>query len=526
MKRTQLRWIFGLTVLASLSLVGLQAYIWHQGIQQERAQFSRSLQHAVYEAAEEFMRPNESVFIVDENQFEDSLRIKAPGFLLIQIGKADTTFTIDVNDNSLAEIRRHVAFSRNTPQSLGIVEELQRYKFEFPDSAYGLSIEMLSDTISNNFFVRHQRLCPTCNTGFSHLSSTSFKPILENQLSQLGIETEFQWALTHRNGWLVVEGDTAKLEQSDWKLPFFSQRTESSNFPKAVAESHQHGAYASASPVVLLYFPNEHWYLLRSMGPTLLVSSLFAFLVLGCIGYAVFVILQQKQLSEVKTDFINNMTHEFKTPISTIALACEAMQDPQVDLPEGSRKHYLNMIATENDRLGTQVEKVLQMALLDKKDLGLKIEPVDIHELLQEIIDAFSLQLKQRNGTISTSLQAHPFIVQGDAMHLRQMFTNLIDNANKYSSETPDIYVETTNRKGGIEIAIRDKGLGISRDALRKIFDRFYRVPTGNVHDVKGFGLGLSYVQTMAIAHGGHVLAKSKPGVGSTFYLFLPFSYA
>ena len=526
MKRTQLRWIFGLTVLASLSLVGLQAYIWHQGIQQERAQFSRSLQHAVYEAADEFMRPNESIFIVDENQVDDSLRIKAPGFLLIQIGKADTSFTVDVNDSHFADIRSRVAISGNKKSGLGIIEEIKKYQFEFPDSAYGLSIEMLSDTISDNFFVRHQKLCPSCTPGFSHLSSTDFKPILANQLSQLGIETEFHWAITHRNDWLVVEGDTAKLKQSDWNLPFFAPRTEPNNFPEAISDSPLQSAYSSAIPTVLLYFPHEHWYLLRSMGPTLLVSSLLAFLVLGCIGYAVFVILQQKQLSEVKTDFINNMTHEFKTPISTIALACEAMQDTQVDLPEDSRSHYLNMIATENDRLGTQVEKVLQMALLDKKDLGLKIETVNIHELLQEIIEAFSLQLKQRNGTITTSLKAYPDIVQGDAMHLRQMFTNLLDNANKYSSTSPEIHVETINVKGGIEIAIRDKGLGISREALRKIFDRFYRVPTGNLHDVKGFGLGLSYVQTMAIAHGGHVHAKSKPGAGSTFYLFLPLSYA
>jgi len=526
MKRTQLRWIFGLTVLASLSLVGLQAYIWYQGIEQERAQFSRSLQHAVYEAAEEFMRPNESIFLVDEAQVEDSLRLRAPGFLMIQIGSADTSFTVGVNDTALAEIRKKVSILGDRPQHVGVVEDLQRFKFELPDSTFGLSIEMLPDRISNDFFVRHERLCPSCATGFSHLSSTSFKPILANQLSQLGIETDFHWGLMHRNGWLIVEGDTSKLQQSDWKLPFFSQRTERSSLSEALAEAHQDDIHASASPVALLYFPNEHWYLLRSMGPTLLVSSLLAFLVLGCIGYAVFVILQQKQLSEVKTDFINNMTHEFKTPISTISLACEAMQDPQVELPEDSRKHYLNMIATENDRLGTQVEKVLQMALLDKKDLGLKFEPVNIHSLLKEIIDAFSLQLKQRDGSISTSLNAHPYVVQGDAMHLRQMFTNLLDNANKYSSESPEIHVETTNVKGGIEVAIRDKGLGISRDALRKIFDRFYRVPTGNLHDVKGFGLGLSYVQTMAIAHGGHVHAKSKPGAGSTFYLFLPLTYA
>jgi two-component system phosphate regulon sensor histidine kinase PhoR len=169
---------------------------------------------------------------------------------------------------------------------------------------------------------------------------------------------------------------------------------------------------------------------------------------------------------------------------------------------------------------------VLQMALLDKKDLGLSLEPVNIHLLLTEIIEAFSLQLEQRKGSITTALGAQRAVVRGDLMHLRQVLTNLIDNANKYSPGAPQIRIETNDVGAGIEIAIHDNGLGISRDALRKIFDRFYRVPTGNRHDVKGFGLGLSYVQTMAIAHGGQVYAKSKPGAGSTFYLFLPHPHA
>ena len=166
------------------------------------------------------------------------------------------------------------------------------------------------------------------------------------------------------------------------------------------------------------------------------------------------------------------------------------------------------------------------MALLDRKDLGLKMEPVNLHVLLRQLEDAFSIQILQRGGQITTALEAQQAVVVGDGLHLRQMFSNLLDNATKYSPEAPDIHIVTRNKERGIEIAVQDKGLGISREALRKIFDRFYRVPTGNRHDVKGFGLGLSYVQTMALAHGGHIRATSKPGTGSTFYLYLPHQHA
>ena len=521
----QLRWIFSLTVLAAFSLLGLQTYIWQQGIQQEHIQFSRALEHAVYEAAEEFMTPDESVFIVDDSQLADSFRIKTPGLLLIQIGRVDTTFTINVGDPPHHQAHRERVITEERIEELSITDLIRTYDFDFPDSTLGFSADIGTDTLSSILSIRHERLCPNCTPGFSHLSVNSFKPILQEQLSKLGIDADFQWGVLHREDWLIVDGDTSRIKQSEWKLPFFPVPTELSGLTASPLNASLPELRPPASPYVLLYFPNQHWYLLRSMGPTLLISSVLVLFVLGCIGYTVFVILRQKQLSQVKTDFINNMTHELKTPISTIALACEAMQDADVDLPEASKEHYLNMIANENERLGSQVEKVLQMALLDKDDLGLTIEPVHVHLLLEEIIHGFSLQLKQRNGHIDTSFRAKPDLVSGDLMHLRQMFTNLLDNANKYSPGTPEIRVETSSTASGIEVAIHDKGIGIHRDALRKIFDRFYRVPTGNVHDVKGFGLGLSYVQTMALAHGGHVQAKSKPGLGSSFYLFLPYSH-
>ena len=519
----QLRWIFGLTAIATIALIGLQAYIWHQGIEQERERFSRVLQHAVYEASEEFMTPQHLSFYLDNEAFPDTAQNRLPGFIVLKIDSQDRSQVIDSLLSRNRSVATHISVSRtDTTRFLSFPDLIEHYQFELPDNSYGLSALIRKDTLQNELIVRHQTLCPGCDQASRLLSSNSLRPLLEKQLAQLDVGSDFHWGIQHQGNWLIVEGDTTSLLSSSWQLPFFSLRSESSQEPVGLRNSPFVDLQASGSPIVFLSFPNERWLLARNIGATLSVSTLLTLLVLGCLGYALFIILRQKQLSEVKTDFINNMTHELKTPISTISLACEAMQDNHLDLPDASRKQYLDMIATENERLGAQVEKVLQMALLDKKDLGLKLEPVDIHKLLRETIDTFSLQVHQRSGSITTALKAHKEVVIGDIMHLRQMLTNLLDNANKYSPEAPQITIETADKKDGIEIAIHDKGLGINRDALRKIFDRFYRVPTGNRHDVKGFGLGLSYVQTMALAHGGDVYAKSKPGAGSTFYLFLP----
>ena len=520
-----LRWIFSLAALATLALIGLQAYIWRQGIQQERERFHRALTHAVYEATEEFMRPFESTITVINDDSSDALTVHRPGFVALQIGNIDSVEWLDPDQFIRETIHRELTIIANKKHSyipddsVGINIKLHTHS----DSVLDWTSSIQSDSMKNRFFVDFSQRCPDCKTGYSQLSSTNFKPLLEQELTRLGIAASFQWGVSHLDNWLIVDGDTSRLEASEWRVPFFSFRTDSQEplLTNAISAASPH-LNPDPLPVIVLFFPGEHWHLIRSFGPTLLVSTLLACLVLGCIGFAVYVILRQKQLSEIKTDFINNMTHELKTPISTIALACEALTDKQIALTQDTRNKYLGMILAENDRLGGQVEKVLHMALIDNRDPGLKIEKVNVHHLLGEIIDAFSLQLKQRHGTITTDLQARHNIVAGDQMHLRQMFSNLLDNANKYSPDAPQIHIETTDTDSGIEIAIHDKGLGISREALRKIFDRFYRVPTGNRHDVKGFGLGLSYVQSMATAHGGRVYARSKPGMGSTFYLSLP----
>jgi two-component system phosphate regulon sensor histidine kinase PhoR len=216
------------------------------------------------------------------------------------------------------------------------------------------------------------------------------------------------------------------------------------------------------------------------------------------------------------------MTHEFKTPLATVSLAVEALQDPELSTQDKFRKRYLGIIKDENKRLTVQVEKVLQAAALDKQDFKLKIESLNLSELLESNMQHISLQVEKKGGTLSLKDRLKNPEIEGDAFHLTHIFNNMLDNALKYTPNAPAIEVETFEDTDQFIVKIKDNGIGMSKDAQKKIFDKFYRVPTGNVHDVKGFGLGLSYVKTMLEAHQGGIQVESEVGKGTTFTINLP----
>src|SRR5687767_12729232 len=272
-----------------------------------------------------------------------------------------------------------------------------------------------------------------------------------------------------------------------------------------------------------LHFPNKTSWLWYSLLPTLLAAVLFTMLILVCFSYTIHVILRQKKVSEMKTDFINNMTHEFKTPIATISLAADSIASPKVISDENKINRFVGIIRQENKRMLQQVEKVLQMALIDKKDFQLKLSEVDVHELIRQAVDHLSLQVQKREGNIQTQLEAEKPVIEGDQTHLSNVIHNLLDNANKYSADAPEIAISTFNINGGIQINVEDKGIGMTKEDQKHIFDKFFRVHTGNLHDVKGFGLGLSYVKAITTAHQGSIDVKSEPGKGSKFSIQLPY---
>jgi signal transduction histidine kinase len=234
--------------------------------------------------------------------------------------------------------------------------------------------------------------------------------------------------------------------------------------------------------------------------------------------------MKQKKLSEIKTDFINNMTHELKTPISTISLASQLLADPNIPIENKNIEHLSRLLLDESKRLSAHVEKVLHIAVFEKNSLRLRLKIINVHELIEQAINNFSIQLKNKNGKVYTHLEATTPLVEADEAHLTNIIINLLDNAIKYSDKDPVITITTMNNDHGIVVSVKDNGMGISKENLNKIFDQFYRVPTGNVHNVKGFGLGLSYVKKMVEAHHGKIWVESTIGEGSTFSIYLPFN--
>ena len=271
-----------------------------------------------------------------------------------------------------------------------------------------------------------------------------------------------------------------------------------------------------------LYFPGKSKFLWSNVIGILLSSIVFTGLILLCFSYTIWVIFHQKKVSEMKTDFINNMTHEFKTPIATISLASDSILSPSILDNKDKIVRFINIIKQENKRMLGQVEKVLQMAQIEKQNVELKFNPFNLHEVINDAVVNADLKVQAKGGSITTQLEAKQPEIKGDITHISGIINNLLDNAEKYTPENPKIVISTRDAKGGIEFTIADNGIGMSKDAQRFIFEKFYRVHTGNIHNVKGFGLGLSYVRAMVDAHHGKVTVKSEPGKGSAFTVFLP----
>ncbi len=271
-----------------------------------------------------------------------------------------------------------------------------------------------------------------------------------------------------------------------------------------------------------VHFSNQTNYLLGTMWFMLSSSSAIILLLIASFYYTVATIMRQKKLSEIKNDFIGNMTHEFKTPISTISLACEVLNDDSIEKSKDKIANYVNVISEENKRLSTLVENILQTAILDKGEFKLKKESIDVHYIIEKAIENIRLQIEKKGGNISTDLKATQNFITADKVHLTNVIYNLIDNAIKYTEQIPQISVATANKENGILVSVKDNGIGISKENQKKIFDTLYRVPTGNIHNVKGFGLGLSYVKAVIEKHGGNISVESESGKGSCFNIFFP----
>ncbi len=274
---------------------------------------------------------------------------------------------------------------------------------------------------------------------------------------------------------------------------------------------------------LVLRFPHEMGFVLKSLIPMISATILFILIIIAAFALSIYYIIRQKKVADMKNDFINNMTHEFKTPIATISIAVDALRSSKVKESEEKTEHFLGVIKEENRRMLTQVESVLRIAKLERGQLDMKREETDLNSLLEEAIEHIVLIVDDRDGTIEDSYNADASTAYVDRMHITNVFLNLLDNANKYSPENPHIEVRTYNPSPDVwAIDVKDHGMGMSHNDAKKIFDNFYRIPTGDIHNIKGHGLGLAYSKKIIEMHGGSISVVSSLGKGSTFTIKLP----
>jgi two-component system phosphate regulon sensor histidine kinase PhoR len=332
---------------------------------------------------------------------------------------------------------------------------------------------------------------------------------LEGELAASGIDTPFEFAVFRGDS--IVDGVYSRVKpkefrESPYMVNLFSQ------------------GLLRKGETLSVVFPRKTNYVLGSMGLMLGGSGLFLMIIISTFALSLWFIIRQKKTSEMQADFINNMTHEFKTPIATISLAADTIANNRVISDEDKVRHFIGMIKKENSRMNRQVESILQIATLDKHEMDFDFKETDMHEVISQAIDTVEIQVADKEGVINRHLDARRSIITGDAEHLRNLVHNLLDNANKYSKGAPEITVSTHSNESGIFLSVEDKGIGMSKTVQHHVFERFYRETTGNIHNVKGFGLGLNYVKAITDAHGGTVTVESELGQGSIFTVFLPFN--
>lgn len=369
---------------------------------------------------------------------------------------------------------------------------------------------------------------------FRIISQTNYKPVMErldleelrhiltDEIQSAGYNLNYEFCIVERDGEVAYRSAGFKPEEAERQGSYMQML-----FPRSQVESGDVGPTQVPSRFCYMevYFPGRRSFLLNSGLHFMIPSFLFTLVMLCLFIFVIYVVFRQKKLSEIKNDFINNMTHEFKTPISSISLASQMLNDPSVSKSPEMVKHITGVIADETKRLRFQVEKVLQMSMFDRQKTNLKLQDIPVNAIVESACSTFRLKVEKAGGQIETHLDAEDDICMVDEMHFGNVVFNLMDNAYKYSREDVPLHLTITTRNIGndkFELRVQDNGIGIKKEDLKRIFEKFYRVPTGNVHNVKGFGLGLAYVWKIVHDHGGDIKAESTYGQGTSFIITIP----
>ena len=470
MTERKIKWIIGIMGIALAGIIYLQLHSIRRGIKLNTEQFDKSVFAALSNVARR----------LELNEQKDVV-IAINGYSAEEIEKdADEDF-------SLVDVMKNVISNQGATKDIGATLDA------FTKEMDNISVEQRVPVDKLESFFRKEMKNSGIKLDYSY-------GLYSNEKDEFVIY----------NGHYLIDGSNQRIQKR------FSELQKS---PYSV---YLFGQDKVSPGKLYVLFPQKRNYIRSTLMPFIIAAILFTGIIMSIFSYTIFVILRQKKVSEMKTDFMNNMTHEFKTPIATISLAADSMTNPSIINNPEKIKRFAQIIKQENKRMHKQVEQVLNSARWEKKEVQINLEPIDLHQIIERAAQNISLQVEQKGGNIEMYLDAQGTVLSLDKTHISNIIHNLLDNANKYTPKKPKISILTRNVNRGIEVVIQDNGIGIGKEGKKHIFEKFYRVHTGNRHDVKGFGLGLSYVKTIIELHGGRVSVESELGKGSRFMLFFP----
>lgn len=512
MKHWQIRLIVVLISIALIVLIAIQLIWINNAIQLQKENFSQTVNRSIkdvvkkieeIETLEIFIEVARKSFsqriekLTEQEETSDSFQFENP----IE-SNFPNQYNLELFDFSESEF---LNYFENTAIPSSINNDTASLIFE----------KILSDTnlVRSEEFIGNmiEKLASNSNKDFSkRLNLKILDSLIQFNMNNNGIHLPYSYK--------IVEANKSFLK----KIEIFNQKDhgEFMSFASLLFPND----YISQNKYLVLTFDDQKAFYYKNISGLLWISLLTLSLIFIGFYYLISTIQKQKMLSEMKTDFINNMTHELKTPISTISLASEALLDNEVQIPIETTKRFGKIIFDENNRLKKHVNRILNTAMLEKSDFSISVSDLNLHELLKNVYKQNELRLSNKPADVQLFFNAKKYQIQGDELHLTNIFNNIIDNAIKYTKKKLQLEIKTKNIKNGILISIKDNGIGMTNSQQKRVFEKFYRVSTGNLHDVKGFGLGLSYVKIIVDAHGGFLNLNSELGKGSRFDIFLPFN--
>ncbi len=510
-------------VLMSISLIGIisvQVFWIKNTIQITEEQFSANVKVALVKVAEDIKQREfnefyqklseiytkgeklkysdvrkfiyESIDTTNNEKFTYSQSIIEANYKVpTEFFENDTIDFKEIYSKEKALIVRYNSFEKNVNRASSPEESFIKIgRFEGAEKA---NLEPAFDALTSRIPI-HKRV-----------SNREITNRLRNELKNRGIDTNFKYGI-YSNGLAtqVKSGYFRKEDGKSYKVPMFADANGNSKYQLYVT------------------FPEKKHYILSSISKILLLSAFFILIIILAFASALYQLIKQKQISAIKTDFINNMTHEFKTPIATINLALDAIKNPKIIEDKEKVQRYVKMIRDENKRMHAQVENVLRISKLEKNQLDVSKDVLDIHDLIEDAVTHVDLLVKNKGGYIKKHFNAGLTKILANQFHLTNVIVNVLDNAIKYSDQAPKIDIFTENTTKNIIIKVKDQGIGMTKNVQKNIFKKFYREETGNIHNVKGHGLGLAYVKKIIEIHQGDIYVESEKGVGSTFVIKLP----